>query len=340
MTEFSSIPKYSLGRKIRHVLLIAIIFPAFVWIYGALYFDGVSKELAAVQAVIMLGIWIFVKSCSRKLWIFSIWFAVVLVWWISLKPSNVGNWQPDVAEKAFAEIENDEVTLHHVRNCEYRTDTDFTVRWETRKVRLSQLIGIDLFITYWGSPWMAHPILSFQFADAPPLCFSIETRKREGQSYSAVGGLYRQFDLIYIVADESDVIRLRTNYRKDEEVYLYRTSVSPAEARKRFLEYLRSINGLCEQARWYHAITTNCTTAIRSQHPTSERMPWDWRLLLNGKGDELMYERHTILTDGLPFNELKRRAQINTAAKAIHDAVDFSQRIRIGRPGMSSTSSP
>jgi hypothetical protein len=255
----------------------------------------------------------------------------VLIWWLTLSPTNDGDWQPDVAQKAWADIQGDEVTLHNVRNCDYRTDTDYTPHWETRTVRLSQITGIDLAIDYWGSPWIAHPIASFQFADAPPLCFSIETRRKVGQTYSTIGGLYRQFELIYIVADERDVIRVRTNYR-NEDIYLYRTTVSPAQARERFLEYIHSLNALRNKPRWYNAITTNCTTSIRTQHPANERVPWDWRILLNGKGDELLYERHVIVTSGLPFAELKTRSLINTRARAANDSPDFSKLIRVGLP--------
>jgi len=200
-------------------------------------------------------------------------------------------------------------------------------------VGISQITGIDLAIDYWGSPWIAHPIVSFQFTDAPPLCFSIETRRKLGQTYSAIEGLYRQFELIYIVADERDVIRVRTNYR-DEDIYLYHTTISPARARERFLEYIHSLNALRNKPRWYNAITTNCTTSIRTQHPPKERIPWDWRILLNGKGDELMYERHFIVTDGLPFAELKSRSLIDTRARAANDSPDFSQLIRVGLPGL------
>jgi hypothetical protein len=250
---------------------------------------------------------------------------------LTLFPTNDSDWQPDVAQKAWAHIQGDEVTLHNVRNCEYRTETDYTPHWETRTMRISQITGIDLAIDYWGSPWIAHPIVSFQFADAPPLCFSIETRKKLGQTYSTIGGLYRQFELIYIVADERDVIRVRTNYRK-EDVYLYRTTVSPEHARERFLEYIHSLNSLRNKPRWYNAITTNCTTSIRTQHPPKERIPWDWRILLNGKGDELMYERHFIVTSGLPFAELKTRSLIDTRARAANDSPDFSKLIRVGLP--------
>jgi len=255
----------------------------------------------------------------------------VLIWWLTLSPTNDSDWQPDVAQKAWADIQGDEVALHNVRDCDYRTETDYTPRWETRTVRISQITGIDLAIDYWGSPWIAHPIVSFQFADAPPLCFSIETRKKLDQTYSTIGGLYRQFELIYIVADERDVIRVRTNYRK-EDIYLYRTTISPAHARERFLEYIHSLNALRNKPRWYNAITTNCTTSIRTQHPPHERLPWDWRILLNGKGDELLYERHLIATGGLPFAELKTRSLIDTRARAANDSPDFSQLIRVGLP--------
>jgi hypothetical protein len=180
---------------------------------------------------------------------------------------------------------------------------------------------------------MAHPIISFQFADAPPVCFSIETRKKTGQSYSAIGGLYRQYALVFIVADERDVMRVRTNFRKGEDVYLYRTSLTADQARERFTEYLLSINQIRVKPRWYNAITTNCTTSIRHQHPSAERSPWDWRMLLNGKMDEMLYESKAIETANLPFLELKQRSLINPTAKAAGDNPRFSELIRASHPG-------
>src|SRR6266446_3365315 len=315
------------------VILIAII--AIVWAFGAVWFDApfgnANKVLACVLAVASAAALVFVRPFWRKLGAVFVTFGLVLGWWLTLKPSNNGNWQPDVAQLAWADINGDEFTFHNVRNCDYRTATDYAAHWDTRTVRLSQITGIDLAIDYWGSPWIAHPIVSFQFADAPPLCFSIETRKKLGQTYSTIGGLYRQFELIYIVADERDVIRVRTNYRK-EDIYLYRTTISPAHARERFLEYIHSLNALRNKPRWYNAITTNCTTSIRTQHPPHERLPWDWRILLNGKGDELLYERHLIVTGGLPFAELKTRSLIDTRARAANDSPDFSKLSREGLP--------
>ena len=305
------------------------------WAFGALRFDFPYFKSISPWAflVLIVGIVLLNRSLLKALALTALACSLVLAWWYTQKPRNDRQWQPDVAQLAWAEINGDEITLHNVRNCDYRSPTDFTPRWETRSVRLSQLTGVDMFINYWGSPWMAHPIVSFQFADAPPICFSIETRKEVGEKYSAIGGLYRQYELTYIAADERDVVRLRTNYRKGEESYLYHTKISPERARERFLEYLANLNQMRDQPRWYNAITTNCTTAIRSQHPKAERLPFDWRLLVNGKGDEMLYERKMIATDDLPFPELRTRALINPAAQAADQSPDFSKLIRQNRPG-------
>jgi hypothetical protein len=323
----------------RLLLLLAVIV-AGAWAFGAVWFDGPfgtgNRIAAALLAITFVVVLLFVRPFWRKVGAVALLFGGVLIWWLTLKPSNDGNWQPDVAQLAWADINGDEFTFHNVRNCDYRTDTDYTPHWETRTVRLSQITGIDLAIDYWGSPWIAHPIVSFQFADAPPLCFSIEIRKKLGQTYSTIGGLYRQYELIYLVADERDVIRLRTNYRH-EDIYLYHLTAPPNRARERFLEYVHSLNALRTQPRWYNAITTNCTTSIRSQHPSKERIPWDWRILLNGKGDELLYKDGALVTGGLPFAELKTRSLINDRAKRADASPDFSQLIREGLPFSTST---
>jgi len=327
-------------RLVRIILwtflwLIALI--AALWAFGALYYDFPISKLRLVAAnaftVLVFLALLFVRGKTRKLSVVVCGFLIVLAWWrLALKPSNDRPWQADVAETGWAEINGDEVTIHNVRNCDYRTETDYTPHWETRSVKLSQITGVDLAITYWGSPYIAHPIVSFQFADALPICFSIETRKEIGESYSAIGGLYRQYELTYICADERDVIRLRTNYRHGEDVYLYHALASPARLQQRFLEYLSTLNSLHVKPRWYNAVTTNCTTAIREQHAVNDRMPWDWRILVNGKGDEMLYERKLIATSGLSFSELKPRSLINERARAADKEPGFSRLVREGLP--------
>ncbi|HYJ05173.1 MAG TPA: DUF4105 domain-containing protein [Chthoniobacterales bacterium] len=309
-----------------------ILLLATAWAAGALYFDLPVKLLRVPLAIIygaaMLATLILVRKRARGMAIAAIGFAVVLAWWLTLKPRQDRDWKPEVAALGSAVIEGEQVTVHNVRNFEYHTETDFTPRYESRSYDLQKLRGVDLFVTYWGSPAIAHPILSFDFGEDGRVCFSIETRSRRGQSYSAIGGLYRQFEQIYIASDERDVIRLRSNFRHGEDVYLYRFVATREGARSAFLEYIRTLNDLHERPRWYNAIDNNCTTAIRHQRTVAERAPWDWRMLANGYADQMLYERGTIDRLGLPFDKLKRNAHINARARAANDAPDFSERIR------------
>lgn len=313
---------------------------ATAWAAGALYFDlpiaWLRAPLALIYGLAMLAALFFVKGRGRATGVVAVGFMPVLAWWLMIEPTGDRAWQPDVARRARADIQGDEITLHDVRNCEYRTETDYTPRWETRVVHLSKLTGVDLAITYWGSPWIAHPIASFQFSDSPPLAFSIETRKAAGQSYSVIAGLYRQYELIYIAAEERDVIRLRTNYREGEDVFLYRTTVTPGHGRALFLAYLDRLNRLHERPEFYNQITDNCTTNIRLANIEAQQgkvPPWNWRMLLNGKSDELLYERG-VVDRSLPFAALKEQSLINKRARASDTSTDFSQLIRVGLPGM------
>ena len=324
------------GRNAIRLLAV----PVFLWAAGAIWFDlpgpPVGRKIAAISFLLGTGFLWFSKSHKRRAAALGI-LGATTGWWFTQMPRDDRVWPPDAAKTAFAEVDGDTVTLHNVRNFDYRSATDYTPRWETRVVDLSKLTGIDLVMAYWGSPYMAHPIISFQFSDSPPVCFSIESRKEKGESLSAIASLYRQYELIYIVGDEKDVIRVRTNCCEGEDVYLYRLNGTPEKARERFRDYVAALNELHEEPRWYNALTTNCTTSIRTQHAAKTRALWDWRMLVNGKADEMLYERGMLLTGGLDFAALKASALINPAARVAHDAPDFSARIREGRPGLQTT---
>ncbi len=305
-----------------------------LWVTGAIFYDlpaptGVRKIAALLFLLITLGCWIFGRGRVR--WVGPVLMLAVTAWWFTLRPSNDREWLPDVARTGWADINGDLVTLHNVRNFDYRTETEYTPHWETRTVNLSHLTGVDMAINYWGSPYIAHPIVSFQFSDAPSVCFSIETRKEKGERYSTIGGIYRQYELIYVVADERDVIRVRTNYRKDEDIYLYRLKIRPEKARSRFLEYVKTLNQLKDHPSWYNALTNNCTTSIRSQRE-NQRNPWDWRILVNGKSDEMLHDHGVIGAGDMPFAEFKKRSLVDEAAKAADQSPDFSARIRESAP--------
>ncbi len=319
-------------------LLVLLLLLLAAWSVAALYIDLPKRwQLPAASVccvVVLIGVALLRPWYLKGLLVVGC-FAVVLTWWLNIAPSDEKAWQSDVSRTAWADLNDNLVTIHNLRNFSYRTETDYMPNWETRTIDLNNLQGVDIFLTFWGSPWIAHPILSFQFADGSHIAFSVETRKEIGEEYSAVLGFFRQYELIYTVADERDLIRLRTNYRSGEEVYLYHTTATAAEARAVFMDYLRSLNALHDAPAFYNALTSNCTTNIRIHTAAADngKLPaWDWRLLLNGKSDEFAYQ-HGRLAGGLPFDELKRRAHINDAAHEAGEAADFSTRIRIGRPG-------
>jgi hypothetical protein len=305
------------------------------WSTAALALDmpvsWLRAPLAVVYALGMLAVLVRATP-GRKVLAATGGFVLVLLWWLTLKPSNNRDWQPDLAVLPYADLGDKRVTIHNIRNCDYRTEDDFELRYYDKTFELDKLRTTDLFLTYWGSPHIAHTMVSFGFEGPEYICMSIETRKEKGEDYSAVRGFFRQFELIYVIADERDVVRLRTNYRHGDDVYLYRMRVTPAQGKTLFLEYLRRANELRERPEWYNAATDNCTTAIRAQRSVEERAPWNWRLLLNGHLDQLLYERGSVTTD-LPFPELKAQSLINPEAKAADQDATFSRRIRRDVPG-------
>ncbi len=258
---------------------------------------------------------------------------IALAGWSTIPARNTREWTADVARTSWAEISGDVVTLHHVRAFEWRTETDFTSRWETRTYRISQLRHMDFFMCYWGSPHLCHTMVTFDFGADGKLCASIEARRENGEPYSVLGGALRRFELVYVFGDERDVVRLRTDIRANNDVYLYRLAATPSVAQAMFVDYINRANALNRDADWYNTLTTNCSTTIRTHLLRADvSYSWDWRLLLNGHADERLYQLGFISRE-LPLTELKRRSHINAAAHTAGNADIFSDAIRAGRPG-------
>jgi hypothetical protein len=310
-----------------------------LWAAAALFVDCRIPALRIpVTLIYVLGVMAIFVKLRRFRWaavVYLVGFCSVLAWWLTLTPSNEGNWQPNVDRTAWAEIAGDRVTIHNLRNCDYRTETDYSDCWSDRTFYLSQIRAADLFLTNWGIHFVSHPILSFQFGDNEHIAFSIEARYKAGQAYSTVLGCFRQYELIFVTADERDVIRLRTNYRKDEEVSMYRLQGTPETARAMFLTYVAYLNKLKDHPEWYNEVTRNCTTTIERELAANvnSQQRWNYQFLLNGTLDELLYDRGRLVTGGLPFPELKQRQHINAAARAANLSPDFSALIRAGRVG-------
>lgn len=311
-----------LGRLLLRLLSWLVLTVAGLWAAAALAIDGPGK----IGAIIFLVAGLVLLRWGR--WPVVGLIVAVIVWWECIPARNDRDWLPDVAQLATADFQNNLVTVRNIRNFDYRSETEFTPRWDTRRYDLDQLTGCDLFISYWGPKHIAHTITSWEFSDGQYLAVSIETRKEKGETYSALLGFFRQFELYYVVADERDVVGLRTNHR-GEQVFLYRLTMSPVDARALLVDYLQQVNRLAAQPVWYNAATDNCTTTIRHhlKHVMSVQS-FSWKMLVNGHLDELMYERGKMDTSA-PFAEVRQRCEISAKAKAAAGSSEFSKLIRV-----------
>jgi len=264
---------------------------------------------------------------------FALAFAGVLAVWGGAEPSNTRDWQPEVAVLPYATFDGDFVTVHNIRNFDYRSETDFTPAYYDKTFDLRRLDRVDLLASYWMGDAIAHLFLSFGFGDEH-LAISIEARKDRSKPYATLPGFFRQYELVYVVGDERDLIRVRTNYRQSppEQVYLFRLTSPIENGRRVFLEYLRDINTLYEHPRFYNTLATNCTTMILAHTAVNPgHLKYSWKVLLSGYAPEYAYESGR-LDQSLPFAELLRRSLVNPAAREADQAADFSQRIRAGLP--------
>lgn len=291
---------------------------------------GVRLVLAAgFLAFGVLTLWV-VRGMRGNL-IFAAIYIGLLAWWSTLLPSHDRDWRADVSALPRATIDGDRVRISGVRHFEYRSRDDFTKRYEDREVLLSHLTAVDLFVSYWKVGPVAHTFVSFCFDNAPPVCISIETRPEQGESYAPVASMFKQFELIYVVGDERDLVRVRTDHR-DEEVFLYRVRTSPEGARLLFLTYLERINELADRAEFYHLLSNSCTINIVRYANASGRIGgFHIGHLLNGWIDRYLYSAGS-LDSALPFEELRARSHINRAARQAGSAEDFSDRIRTDLP--------
>jgi hypothetical protein len=322
----------SLSRFVLRITVSLMLGIATLWAAAALWIDGPeSRVLAGVLAgglVLIAGVTAALVRPSRRAAVAILALCgSVLAWWLTLAPSNERDWQPDVARLATATVDGSRLTVRNVRNFEYRSESDFTERWETRTYDLDTLVGFDMFVSFWGPTLYGHTIASWEFADGRHLAVSIETRKETGEGYSALRGFFRQYELYYVVADERDLIPLRTNVR-GETVYLYRVGGLMGKCRELLLDYVSGMSATAERPRWYNALTHNCTTSIWHHTKAVGSGPTlDWRLLANGYLVDLAYERGTINT-GIHLDELKRRSDITARARAATGLEDFSRAIR------------
>jgi hypothetical protein len=300
----------------------------------------VREELAALFGffAVFAVVGLFVRRWRLRALV--AWVVAVIAFaigWSRIQPSNDRPWRDEEAVQPYAEIEGDVVTVHNIRNFQYRTETDFTPAYYDKTFDLRELDSVDLIAVHWMGPDIAHIMLSFGFAGRDYLAISIEARKEEGEGYSTVDGFFRHFELHYVVGDERDLIGVRAIHRKDppEDVYLFRVQGPKEAARRLFLEYFRQINALREKPEFYNSLTTNCTSTIwMNARVNPQHLPMSWKIIVSGHVPEYLYEKGRLDTS-VPFEELRERGHINARAREAGDtAADFSQRIREGLPGL------
>lgn len=269
------------------------------WHAGARRASGTTRLLRAVPSISVLGV--------------AAWF------WTAHAPATA-DWRPECAGTARVAIEGDRATVHDLRAFRYRTsDADFEPRWETRSYDLATLDRVDVFFSHWGPKYICHTFLSFGFRMPDGrrdfVCVSIEARKRMGQEYSALGGLFRQFTLQYVWADETDVVRVRTDFR-GETVRRYRLRLTAAEGRRLFERYAAETERLAATPRWYNAVTQSCGVDML-RTALGDRMaaipsPRD---LLNGLWEQDACEEGRI-EPALPLAETLAAADVTRDARA------------------------
>ncbi len=328
-------------RLLGHMILWIVLLAAAAWGSAALWFDGPATRslaalLAGAYALATLVVLMVVRPMRRAYAGALVLFALLFGWWSSIEPRNDREWQPEVARLAHADIDGDLVTVHNIRNFDYHSETNFIPAYYDKTFDVGKLESVDLVAVYWMGPAIAHTILSFGFEGGDHLAFSIETRKEQGEDYSTVKGFFKQYELYYVVADERDVIRVRSNYRKDppEDVYVYRLHGAIENGRRLFLEYIDRINRLKEAPEFYNTLTDNCTTGIwMNTRVNPGHPPLSWKILASGYVPEYLHEVGR-LAPGTSFVELQRMAHIDARAQAADQAADFSRLIRSGIPGM------
>ncbi len=300
----------------------------------ALYYCTLQPDWLRIALALLFastaGFAIVALPLKRALITWGVITAVLVIWYIRDRPSNNRDWAPEYAVPATSSRIGRLVSVQHIRNFAYHSETDFTPGYYDATFSLDDLISLDLITSYWSGDAIAHVFLSFGFSDRRHLAFSIETRRQRNFEYSTLAGFFHHYELFYVVADERDLIGVRTDI-KQERVYLYRAHTTSQAREGLFLSYLDKVSHLVERPEWYNTLTDNCTTGILARaNAQSGAIRYDWRLLLSGYAAEYAYMLG-LLDTNIPFTELHRESLIVRPRGAVIDAT-YSRKIREGLP--------
>ena len=333
----------SLWRRTLRVLLCIVIVVCVLWGIGALWYQAPLRWLWLVPwsalgvATLLAVAGRLARPQRRRVLSAGVIAALALLgWWQTVLPMHDRDWADDVARLLDAEVDGSRVTLHNVRNFDWTRDGDPVPRWETRTYDLDALASADLVMSYWMGPAIAHTLVSFGFDDGSRVVFSLEIRKERHESFSAIGGFFKQFEAVLIAADERDIVRVRSNVR-DEDVFLYRLAIPREQLRTLFLAYVDEAGTLQQAPRFYNTVTSNCTTIVFdvARH-IAPGLPLDIRLLLSGYFGQYAHAQGGLAGQGT-FDQLEAAGRITDRARAADRDPDFSRAIRRGVPGIPET---
>lgn len=326
------------GNRIVTIVAVVVLPLLALWGGCALWFQipgGQALKLIGVVVWTVIGLAALVAVLKGRVLVgvggFAIAFAALMIWWQRILPSNQREWAADVARMTSGQIVGNRVILHNVRNFDWRADTEYTQRWETRSYDLDRLNSVDMVLSYWSMRAIAHVLVSFGFNDGNHVVFSVEIRREKHESFSEIGGFFKQFELSVIAADERDVIRVRTNVRGEDD-YLYRIAMPEQDMRSLFLSYVDQANRLGQAPRFYNTITVNCTTLVYHmlRHIVGY-LPLDYRLLFSGYLPGYVYKVGG-LDKRYSLEQLQALGRITDRAKAADQSASFSADIREGIP--------
>ncbi|GAB2591566.1 DUF4105 domain-containing protein [Dyella jejuensis] len=284
-------------------------------------------SLLWVVFVLALLVAAWTRRSGLPIGVYALAFMLLLAWRGTIMPSNHRDWADDVARLLTGDVTGDHVTLYNVRNFNWRSEDDYDARWETRHYNLGELASADLILSSWGMPGIVHALLSFGFDDGSHVVFSVEIRRRRGQSFSSMGGFFKHYERTIVAADERDMIRVRTNVRGETD-HLYRLQMSKPAMRSLFLAYVSEANQLAARPAFYNTATSNCVTIVYDMaRRIDPGLPYDYRLLLTAYLPGYLYGVGA-LDQHYPLDVLIRQGDITARARDTKPDDDFSRAIR------------
>jgi hypothetical protein len=322
-------------RLLAHVGFFVVLLLGTAWLVAAVLLTGGGAQGpeawrygAVVLLVGLLGL-LWSRSRGQVLGALALFCLSAFQWGRTVQPSSTRDWAPDLVRAARADVQGSRVTFHDLRDFRYRSTTDWDAAWKSDTYDTQELVRAWYIVEpFSGFEGAAHTMVSFEFSGDRFLAFSVEIRREPGETYSVLGGLFRQYELIYVVGDERDLVQLRSNHRRDD-VYVYPVRASQERTVAFFLDMVQRMNALHGRPEFYNSFTNNCTTNIVRHLETvsATNVPYDHRTLLPAYSDELALALGLIDTD-VGLEETRKRHHINALALAAQGRDDFSLLIR------------